>query len=115
MGRIELLRLNLTETNTLLRQMNQSISPLSNQQHQTVEVIQAWLINQLAEQLEIESDDIDIHEPFDNYNLDSARTLSMLGKLEKWLGRNFSPVLIFNYPTIAELAQRLAEETSVLK
>jgi acyl carrier protein len=96
-------------------QMNQSSSILNNQQHQTVELIQAWLINQLAEQLEIEPDDIDIHEPFDNYDLDSARALSMLGKLEKWLGRNFNPVLIFNYPTVEQLAQRLAEEASVLK
>jgi acyl carrier protein len=93
--------------------MNPSISTPSNQQHQTVEVIQAWLINQLAEQLEIEPDDVDIHEPFDNYDLDSARSLTMLGKLEKWLGRNFNPVLIFNYPTVAELAQRLAEEPGV--
>ncbi|MBD1836175.1 acyl carrier protein [Cyanobacteria bacterium FACHB-472] len=93
--------------------MNPSIYTLSNQQHRTVEVIQAWLINQLAEQLEIEPDDIDIYQPFDNYDLDSARALTMLGKLEKWLGRNFNPVLIFNYPTVAELAQRLAEEPGV--
>ncbi|MEQ8971992.1 MAG: acyl carrier protein [Coleofasciculus sp. C1-SOL-03] len=91
--------------------MNTSSFTLNNQQHQTVDVIQAWLINQLAEQLDIEPDDIDIHQPFDNYDLDSARSLSMLGKLEKWLGRNFNPVLIFNYPTVAELAQRLAEDT----
>lgn len=91
--------------------MNQ---PATNvKQTRTAEDIQDWLINQLAKQLEIKPDEIDIDQPFDHYNLDSVRALSMLGKLEKWLGCNFNPVLIFNYPTIAELAQRLSEGTSV--
>lgn len=96
-------------------QMNQPISVLNNEQSRTAETIQAWLIAQFAERLEIDPDDIDVHEPFDNYDLDSAQSMLLLGKLEKWLGRNFSPVLLFNYPTVAELAQRLAEETSVSK
>jgi acyl carrier protein len=78
-----------------------------------VEEIQTWLINQLAERLEIEPEDIDIHEPFDNYNLDSAQALILLGRLEKWLGREFNPVLIFNYPTVAELADRLALDIAI--
>ena len=96
-------------------QMNQPISVLNNEQSRTAETIQAWLIAQFAERLEIDPDDIDVHEPFDNYDLDSAQSMLLLGKMEKWLGRNFNPVLIFNYPTVAELAQRLAEETSVSK
>ena len=96
-------------------QINQPISVLNEQQSRTAQTIQAWLITQLAERLEIDPEDIDIHEPFDNYDLDSAQSMLLLGKLEKWLGRNFNPVLIFNYPTVAELAQRLAEETSVSK
>ncbi|MDJ0529570.1 MAG: acyl carrier protein, partial [Microcystis sp. M53600_WE12] len=33
----------------------------------------------------------------------------LLGRLEKWLGKELNPVVIFNYPTIAELATRLGE------
>ncbi len=95
--------------------MNQPIPVPNERQSRNAETIEAWLIAQFAERLEIEPDDIDVHEPLDNYNLDSTETMLLLGKLEKWLGRNFSPTLIFNYPTIAELAQRLAEETSVTK
>lgn len=90
-------------------QMKQRIFSSNEQQSQTAETIQGWLISQLAERLEIEPDDVDINEPFDNYDLDSAQSMLLLGKLEKWLGRNFNPVLIFNYPTVAELSQRLAE------
>ena len=88
---------------------------ISNSGQFEIADIQAWLINQFAERLEIEPEDIDIHEPFDNYDLNSVETIILLGKLEKWLGRNLNPTLIFNYPNIAELAERLAEETSATR
>jgi acyl carrier protein len=92
-------------------QMNQPIT-ISNNQSRSAETIQAWLLVEFAERLEIEPNDIDIHESFDNYDLNSAQTIILLGKLEKWLGCKLNPILIFNYPNIAELAERLAEETS---
>ncbi len=95
-------------------QMNQPIT-ISNNQSRSAETIQAWLLVEFAERLEIETDEIDVHEPFDSYDLNSAQTMILLGKLEKWLGCKLNPVLIFNYPNIAELAQRLAEETSTSK
>jgi acyl carrier protein len=96
-------------------QMNQHMTILNDIRSQPLETIQVWLVTQFAERLEIDPEDIDICEPFDNYGLNSAETMILLGKLERWLGRNLNPTLIFNYPTIAELAQRLAEETSVSK
>lgn len=95
--------------------MNQHITISNDVCSQPVETIQVWLVTQFAERLEIDPEDIDTCEPFDNYGLNSAETMILLGKLERWLGRNLNPTLIFNYPTIAELAQRLAEETSVSK
>ncbi len=77
----------------------------------SAEEIQNWLIDQMSARLDLDGDEIDIHEPFDNYDLDSAQAMGMLGKLETWLGYEFNPVFIFNYPTVAELADRLAEET----
>ena len=96
-------------------QMNQHNTISNDVQFQTVETIQVWLVAQFAERLEIDPEEIDTSEPFDNYDLNSAETMILLGKLERWLGRNFNPTLIFNYPTIVELSQRLAEETSVSK
>ncbi|NJQ97442.1 MAG: acyl carrier protein [Hydrococcus sp. CSU_1_8] len=90
---------------------NLSTTEIDPNRSRTLEEIQTWLIYQLAERLKIEPDEIDIHEPFDNYNLDSAQALILLEKLEKWLQRKYNPILIFNYPTIAELAERLVSET----
>ncbi|MCC5608443.1 acyl carrier protein [Nostoc sp. CHAB 5834] len=95
--------------------MNQNITISNDVQSQTVESIQVWLVTQFAERLEIDPEDIDSCEPFDNYGLNSAETMILLGKLERWLGQKLNPTLIFNYPTIAELAQRLGEETTVSK
>ena len=88
---------------------------ISNNQSRSAETIQTWLLVEFAERLEVESDEIDVHEPFDSYDLNSAQTMILLAKLEKWLGCKLNPILIFNYPNIAELAQRLAEETSTSK
>ncbi len=96
-------------------QMNDLITISNSGQSQIAETIQDWLINQFAERLEIDLEDIDIDEPFDNYDLNSLETMILLKKLEKWLGRSLNPTLIFNYPTIAELAERLAEETSTAR
>lgn len=81
----------------------------TTQKTYTVEDIQNWLIDQFAQQVDVDPDDIDIEEPFDNYELDSSKALVLLGRLEKFLGNELNPVFIFNYPTIAELAERLAE------
>ncbi len=82
---------------------------IKTEKPKTVEEIQNWLIDQFAQQLNIEADDIDIEEPFDNYELDSSKALILLGRLEKWLGKELNPVVMFNYPTIAELSERLGE------
>lgn len=82
---------------------------LKTEKPSSVEDIQNWLLEQFAQQLDLEPDDIDVDEPFDNYELDSSKTLVLLGRLEKWLGKELNPVLVFNYPTITELSQRLGE------
>lgn len=48
----------------------------------TAEDMQDWLASQIAEQLGIEPDEIDIKVPFDSYGLDSVQIVSIanLGK-----------------------------------
>lgn len=74
----------------------------------SAEAIQTWLVNNLAERIEVDPDDIDIREPFESYNLDSAQVLILASELEEWLGAELSPTLLWNYPTIEKLSQRLA-------
>jgi acyl carrier protein len=76
----------------------------------TAEDIQDWLVCQLAARIQIDPDDIDICAPFESFALESADALVLLTQLEQWLGCPVPPVLIWNYPTIELLSQRLAEE-----
>lgn len=80
---------------------------------QKAETIQAWLISKIAERLRVNSNDIDVREPFAYYGLDSVVAVSISGELEDWLGCTLSPTLLYNYPTIKALALHLAGESDV--
>jgi thioester reductase-like protein len=72
--------------------------------------IQAWLVSNLAELIGVENDEIDIQENLESYGLDSAQAMILVSKLEKLLGFQPSPLLLWHYPNIESLSQRLAEE-----
>ena len=76
----------------------------------TAETIQQWLISNLAEQLEVEPEEIDPTLTFDSYGLDSAQATRLMDKAEKILKFRVSLLLFWHYPTIEALSQRLAEE-----
>ncbi len=76
----------------------------------TADAIQAWLIARLAEALELDPSEIDVHEPLASYGLDSVRAISLSGDLEEWLGRPLSPTIAYEYPSIESLARFLAGE-----
>ncbi|MEM6754558.1 MAG: phosphopantetheine-binding protein, partial [Cyanobacteria bacterium P01_C01_bin.38] len=76
----------------------------------TTQDIQNWMISQLAEQLNIEVDEIDIQEPLDTYGLDSAEAMILASKAEKLLGFELPLNLLWLYPNIEALSERLAEE-----
>ena len=69
--------------------------------------IQEWLVNYLAELLEIETKTIDITRSFDEYALNSSDAIFLTGELEEWLGSELEPTLVYEYSTIKELTQYL--------
>src|ERR1700682_6827045 len=77
------------------------------------EVIEAWLVSKLSERLGIDSQEIDIREPFASYGLGSTEAVSLAGELAAWLGRKLSPALVYEYPTIEALARHLAGSPDV--
>ncbi len=80
------------------------------EQSYTAEDIQAWLVSRLSELLKIEPEEVDVREPFDSYGLDSNQIMVLASQAEKLLGFKLSPILLWHYPTIESLADRLAEE-----
>lgn len=80
-------------------------------QASTAEVIQAWLAAQIAEQLDVEPDEIDVRLTFDNYSMDSVKAMIIVTRAEQFLGFSLPPALFWHYPTIEALSKRLAEDT----
>ena len=74
------------------------------------EEIEEWLVEKVSQIVEIPPDEIEIEEPFANYGLSSMDTVSISGELEEWLDKRLSPTLLFDYPTIEQMAQHLSEE-----
>jgi acyl carrier protein len=79
----------------------------------TADEIQDWLACQVAEQLGIDSDEIDIKAPFDIYGLDSVQTMKIATLGKQYFGLQLSPLVMWNYPNIESLSQYLAEELKV--
>jgi thioester reductase-like protein len=77
---------------------------------ETAEDIQEWMVTKLAELLSVEPNTIDVQQPLESYGLDSSRAMVLVTQLEKILDVEVSPVLLWHYPTIEALSQRLAED-----
>ena len=67
--------------------------------------VQQWLVARVAQQLEVDADAIATSVPLAEFGLDSRATQQLAGDLETWLGRPLSPTLIWDYPTIAAVAE----------
>ncbi|MBD6617877.1 acyl carrier protein [Komarekiella sp. 'clone 1'] len=76
----------------------------------TAEEIQVWLVSHIAELLKVNPDEISITEPLDSYGLDSVQGMLLAAQTGKLLGFQLSPLVLWHYPTIELLSQRLAEE-----
>lgn len=70
----------------------------------TIEEIQTWLSEYIANLLDRAIEEINPEIPFERYGLDSAAAISMIGDLENWLTVNLDATLIYEYPTIKSLA-----------
>ena len=75
------------------------------------EAIQGWLIDKLAQILDIETSKIDVCQDFEEYGLDSAEAINLSGDLEDYLDCRLSPTLLWDYHNIEALAQYLASST----
>ena len=80
-----------------------------------VEAIHHWLIEQVAAQLQVPSSEIDIDETLAHYGLSSVVAVGISGQLQDWLNRSISPTLLYDYPTIASLAQYLVNDAVALQ
>jgi acyl carrier protein len=75
----------------------------------TEEAIRGWLITNIANVVNMDPSRIDVRQTFDNYGLDSLQAVSLSGDLETWLNREISPTVVWDYPTVEQLARHLSD------
>ena len=71
--------------------------------------IRDWCTEYLARALDLPARTIDAATTFARMGLDSANSVFLIVELEDWLGLELTPDLLFEHPTICELARHLAE------
>jgi acyl carrier protein len=74
------------------------------------EAISEWLIEKIAEALAVAPEIIDINRPFAEYGLDSLAAVGVTGELEEWMNILIPATLLWDYPTVNEIAQFLEAE-----
>lgn len=82
------------------------------QKSASLEEIQNWLISRLAELMRVSPDEVDVHEPFANFGLNSIDAVSLSGDLEDFLRRPLPATLLWDFPTIEILSRHLSTEAA---
>jgi acyl carrier protein len=77
---------------------------------QRAQIIEDWLTTRIAEMLSVDKEEIDPGEPFANYGLGSYQGVRVAGDLSDWLERDLPETLIWDYPTIQEMADYLSTQ-----
>ncbi|MEM7307331.1 MAG: SDR family NAD(P)-dependent oxidoreductase [Planctomycetota bacterium] len=71
--------------------------------------VRDWLVDEVARAAGLERSAVDPGEPWASYGLDSVAAVQLVGRLSDRLGREVSPTVLFDYPTIGSLADHLTE------
>jgi acyl carrier protein len=71
--------------------------------------ISEWIKTYLAEILEVDPSEVDEDYEFDRFGLNSSAAVSLVGDLEEWLDFELSPSLFFEFNTIAQVSEHLAQ------
>lgn len=73
--------------------------------------VQEWLVTHIAAVAQIQPEDVDIDRPFAEFGMDSMQLFQLSGDLQKFLGREVSEIVAWDYPTVAQLSRHLASDT----
>jgi acyl carrier protein len=99
-------------------QVNMNTTAISASQLNEIKItnreqeIQRWLIAHISQLMEISIEEVNPLTSFDSYGLDSASAVAMISDLEDWLQIEIDPTLVYEYPTINELAHRVIKSVT---
>ncbi len=69
--------------------------------------LKEWLVNRLAEMMQIKKESIDVNDPFAVFGMDSLKAVQLSGDLETLLDKELPSTLVYDYPTVELLARFL--------
>ncbi|WP_328399434.1 acyl carrier protein [Nocardia sp. NBC_00403] len=75
--------------------------------------IQGWLVERIADYTERAPHQVDPAVPLAELGMDSVSTVTLCGEIEDRWSLDVDPTLVFDYPTIADIAGYIAAEFSV--
>jgi acyl carrier protein len=70
--------------------------------------IRSWLQARVAQRIQRPAESIDVDATFDRFDFNSLAAVELSGELEDWLAVPVSPLVFYEHPTIAQLAEHLA-------
>ncbi len=79
----------------------------------SAQTIQAWLIHQIAEELQVAPENIRLDQPILACGIDSMQVVSIVARLEDWLKIRFYGNPLEDYPTIERLSEHVSELIAV--
>src|SRR4051812_42583460 len=94
------------------------IPELSMQAHldvQSVESVKQWLAGWMEDELGLDRTGIDPTQAFLSYGIDSMHAMMLVGDLEGGIGMRLPPTLVWDYPTIQDLAGHVAALAAAAK
>jgi acyl carrier protein len=71
--------------------------------------INNWIRAYLANLLGVEIEEINDQYEFERFGINSSAAVSLVGDLEEWLDVELSPSLFFEFNTIAQVSNHLAQ------
>jgi acyl transferase domain-containing protein len=74
--------------------------------------IASWIVARISAELQVDPAELDPREPFSSYGITSKSAVILSGDLMDWLGRDLSPTLFYEYPTIEALTRHLAQPST---
>lgn len=78
----------------------------------TIMQLRDVIVSLLAAELRVDPASIDTTRPFVDMGLDSESTVRLSGSLQREVGRDLSPTIAYDYPTIMQLAAGLCGQPS---
>jgi acyl carrier protein len=74
------------------------------------DAIEDWLTDWIAKELGLPPGEIEADKSLLNYSLSSVTAMMLVGDLEEWLRLTLPPTLVWDYPSIAAIADYLTEQ-----